>query len=494
MIQVASRLRYPILALAVLAATTGLAQQTETESLDFQLLDPTATADFSSAISDLPEPFPPGTRPDTSPADRSPEASDSLPSDDLHTNGDVELAGFCFPNRACGCPPGSTCRCPPGTTFPTVRVTGFFQADAGWFGQDAANIVAVGDIQDGADFRRARLAATGDVADNVGYMVEFDFGFPGRPSFMDVWLELRDLSLLQNVRIGNYRQPFGLDGLTSVKDLTFIERGLPFAFLPFRQVGAMAHGTNDAEDVTWAVSGFRFPTDFYGSQIGDNGGYGLATRMTGLLVDNGKQGVLHAGGAYSVIDPANDAVRYLTPPEFFISETGGAAFVPPGTLPFVPPFVDTGAIPTDIVNLFEADLAATAGPVNAQSEVIYAVVNRLDGSTVAFSGVSAQAAYILTGEHRPYNRKAGVLGRVVPDRPFGKCGYGAWEVATRWSYIDLNDADVNGGRLNDVTFGLNWYLNGFTKFQLNYIHAMLDSPVNGESDANIIAARAQLDF
>ena len=329
----------------MLAATTGWAQQTATESLDFQLLDPAATADLSSAISDLPEPFPPGTELDTSPADTSPESRDSPSLDDLQTNGDVQLAGFCFPGRGCGCPPGSTCRCPPGSTFPTVRVTGFFQADSGWFAQDAANIVAVGDIQDGTDFRRARLAATGDVADNVGYMVEFDFGFPGRPSFMDVWMELRDLPLLQNVRIGNYRQPFGLDGLTSVKDLTFIERGLPFAFLPFRQVGAMAHGTNDAEDVTWAVSGFRFPTDFFGGQIGDNGGYGLATRLTGLLVDNGKQGVLHAGGAYSVIDPASDRVRYLTPPEFFISETGGAAFLPPANTCFVPPFVDTGFDP-----------------------------------------------------------------------------------------------------------------------------------------------------
>jgi phosphate-selective porin OprO/OprP len=59
-------------------------------------------------------------------------------------------------------------------------VTGFFQADSGWIHQAAANRTAVGDVQDGADFRRARLAATGDVADNTGYMVEFDFGFPGR--------------------------------------------------------------------------------------------------------------------------------------------------------------------------------------------------------------------------------------------------------------------------------------------------------------------------
>jgi hypothetical protein len=73
----------------------------------------------------------------------------------------------------------------PKPEYPSVRMTGFFQADAGWFAQDAANIAAVGDIQDGADFRRARLAAVGNVIDNVAYMIEFDFAFPGRPTFMD---------------------------------------------------------------------------------------------------------------------------------------------------------------------------------------------------------------------------------------------------------------------------------------------------------------------
>ena len=400
-------------------------------------------------------------------------------------SGELDLVDFCVP--------GAAAKRAEKKAFPTVRVSGFFQADAGWFSQDEANILAVGDIQDGADFRRARLAATGDVADNVGYIIEFDFGFVGRPSFMDVWLELRDLPRLQNLRIGHYRQPFGLDGLTSVKELTFIERGLPFAFLPFRQIGVMTHGTNQDEDVTWAVSGFRFPTDQFAGQVGDNGGYGLATRLTGLLLDV-QEGVLHLGGGFAFIDPANDAVRYLTPPEFFISETGGAFLVPPGVPAFVPPFVDTGFIPTDTVQLYSAELATTFGSVHAQTEAVFAVVNRLAGSTVSFSGVSAQAAWILTGEHRPYNRKQGVLGRIVPAAPFGEHGCGAWEVAARYSYVDLNDADVQGGRLNDVTFGTNWYLNQYTKFQLNYIHAFLNSPVNGPSDADIVAVRAQLDF
>lgn len=94
-------------------------------------------------------------------------------------------------------------------TYPTVKLTGFFQTDAGWFSQSDRN-------------------------------------------------------------------PFGLDGLTSVKELTFLERGLPLAFLPFRQIGVMAKGISETQDSTWAVSGFRFPTDPFGSNVGDNGGYGLA--------------------------------------------------------------------------------------------------------------------------------------------------------------------------------------------------------------------------
>ncbi len=451
-----------LLSLLGLGASTALAQSVETNSANSAAIP--AGQSGTSEQTDLSSP--------------SPAIASSPPSD-------VEQIGFCFPSSANLCSPKSS--------FPTVRVTGFFQADVGWFGQDEANILAVGDIQDGADFRRARLAATGDVAENVAYTLEFDFAFPTRPAFMDVWLEIQDLTLLQNLRIGHFRNPFGLDGLTSVRELTFIERALPFAFLPFRQIGVMTHRVSQAEDLTWALSGFRFPTDPLGGQIGDNGGYGLATRLTGLLLDNDR-GVLHLGGAYSLIDPANDAVRYLSPPEFFIAETGGAALVPAGVPANVPPFVDTGRVATDTVNLFSGELATTFGSFHAQSEVVYAVVNRPVGTTASFSGVSAQAAYILTGEHRPYNRKQGVLGRVVPARPFGVNGFGAWEVAGRWSYLDLNDADIRGGRLNDVTAGVNWYLNGFTKFQMNYIHAFLNSAVNGDSNADIVAARAQLDF
>jgi phosphate-selective porin OprO/OprP len=93
-----------------------------------------------------------------------------------------------------------------------------------------------------------------------------------------------------------------------------------------------------------------------------------------------------------------------------------------------------------------------------------------------------QALYFLTGEHRPYGRTAlhgsgAAPTRVVPFRnyfwvPGHGCGNpfsaGAWQVGARYSWTDLNSAGINGGTLNEVTLGLNWFLNPHMKFQWNY--------------------------
>jgi phosphate-selective porin OprO/OprP len=397
-----------------------------------------------------------------------------------------------------GCGEFGVCESPSAGFRPTVKVSGFFQADLAWFHQDTANEAVLGDIQDGADFRRARLAATGNVWENVSYMLEMDFAFPGRPSFMDVWLQLEDVGS-GSLRIGQFRHPIGMDGQTSVKELPFLERALPFAFLPFRQIGAMYFGHSPDKDVTWAFSGFRYPTDTFGGNVGDSGGYGLASRLTTVLVDSDGE-LVHIGGGYSFADPANNVLRYRNQPEFFVAETGGAGLVPLGVPSSVPAFVDTDLIAAKNFHLLNAELAASSGSLHAQSEVYVASVNQTGGPQLTFSGAYVHAGYFLTGESRPYNREAGVFGRVDPASPFGSDGCGAWEVAARWSILDLNDANVQGGKLTDLTFGLNWYLNRYTKFQLNYIRACLDhssavyGPVVNNSSADIIALRAQIDF
>jgi phosphate-selective porin OprO/OprP len=205
--------------------------------------------------------------------------------------------------------------------------------------------------------------------------------------------------------------------------------------------------------------------------------------------------VLHIGGSYSLIDPANDRVQYRNQPEVFVGETGGASLVPDFVPTNVPPFVDTDLISTHNVNLFNAELAASYGSLYWQSEATIAAVDQFGGPTATFTGAYTHAGLFLTGERRTYNRTAGVFGRVVPNCPVGKQGGpGAWELAGRWSYIDLSDENVLGGTLRDITFGVNWYLNRYTKFQFNYIHAFLTRPVGVDSDADIFAVRGQLDF
>ena len=393
----------------------------------------------------------------------------------------------------------------PAPTYPTVKINGFFQADAGWFGQDelnkeslaAINGIPNGDLQDGVDFRRARLSASGDVAENIGYFMEYDFGFPGRPSFMDHIVDIRNFVGDSTLRMGYWRTPFSMDALTSVKDLTFMERALPFTFLPFRQTGiGLLNGTEDG-DTTWAVSGIRFPTDFYGGSVSDDGGYGVVGRVTAVpwaICDD--QRLFHVGAGYTMADPGNDLIRYRAFPEFFVQEQNTPGNLTPAGVPGLTlPFADTGDIPTQNFQLFGGELAMIYHSLHMQSEVIYANVNQIAGPTANFWGAYARAGYFLTGEVRPYNRKAGVLGRITPLNPYGTCsGWGAWEVAGQWSAIDLNDGAIAGGRMNNLTAGLNWYLAKNFKLQLDHIHILLNSPGFGDSNADITALRAQVDF
>ncbi len=402
--------------------------------------------------------------------------------------------------------PSVSCYCDPGTaaaskkpSYPTARLTGFFQADAGWFTQDALNRITpvngvpIGDIQDGADFRRARLAAVGDLASNAGYMLEMDFAFPGRPTFMDVWAEIKDTFGPGTLRVGQFRHPFSMDALTSVKDLPLLERGLPFAFVPFRQIGAEYYGNNEAWDSTWAVSVFRYPTDPFGGNIGDNGGYGMATRWTcAPITYNNDRQLLHVGVDYSYANPSNDLIRYRNQPEFSVSETGG---VPVGVPSNVPPFVDTGAMDSQDYQLFGVELASIAGPLYYQSEAMFSHVTRINAPNNDFWAHYAQLGYYLTGEVRPYNHKTGVMGRVDPFCPVKVgSGWGAWEIVGRWSYIDLNDGIVLGNELTTLSAGLNWYLNKNLKWQAMYSYSTLDSIPVGESNLDIYAMRIQIDF
>ena len=65
-------------------------------------------------------------------------------------------------------------------------------------------------------------------------------------------------------------------------------------------------------------------------------------------------------------------------------------------------------------------------------------------------------------------------------------------IAVRYSHLDLEDGDVNGGELDDITLGLNWYLNPNVRVMLNYVYADADKMYDGQMHA--FQTRFQIDF
>ena len=97
------------------------------------------------------------------------------------------------------------------------------------------------------------------------------------------------------------------------------------------------------------------------------------------------------------------------------------------------------------------EVAIVKGPWSIQGEYIYTNVNRGDtNSDPQFHGFYTYLSWLITGESRPYSAINGEFGRIKPKNNFGKGGSGAWEVAVRYSGLDLDDRGVNGGNENNV--------------------------------------------
>ncbi len=169
------------------------------------------------------------------------------------------------------------------------------------FDQNNTSRDAYGRVEGGADFRRARLGAKGSVSDRMDYFMQMDFGFFGRPTFTDLWVDFKDVGPLGTVRVGQWKQPFGLETVSSFRYTTFMERSSLFqAFVPFRHLGVGFYDNSDDLNTTWALSYLRTGQDQFGGSLSTNGGNGMAGRLTHLLYYGGCEGneYLHVGGGY----------------------------------------------------------------------------------------------------------------------------------------------------------------------------------------------------
>ena len=215
------------------------------------------------------------------------------------------------------------------------------------------------------------------------------------------------------------------------------------------------------------------------SSDGNDDGWGAAGRATFAPV-NEKTRVIHLGAAADYRGTGdNESLRFKQQPETHVASVN---------------IVDTGAIyGADNYLKLGAELAAVEGPFSAQAEYVWTTVERESGSDLDFDGWYIQAAYFLTGESRRY--KKGKFAGVLPNSVVGRNGIGAWQLAARYSAIDLTDSDIKGGEAESFTVGINWYPTSTLRFSANYITVLdVDGGAHDGEEPSLAQVRGQWAF
>jgi len=386
-----------------------------------------------------------------------------------------------------------------------MKLGGRIQNDWAFFDLDDDIEDQVGEFEDGTEFRRARLYISGTVYDNVEFKAQYDFA-GGDTDFKDVFLGLKGTPI-GGIRVGHFKEPFSLEELTSAKYITFLERALPIeAFVPSRNTGVMVHNHILEDRLTYAVGVFRDSAgDEYGNDMGDE--YNVTGRITGLpWYENKGERMLHVGVGASV---RNEYKNHLSQSKLEVDQEVGRFRSRPEAHLAAARLVDTKMLQMDEMVLVGAEAALVFGPLSLQGEYILANVDGDEDSDRDFDddgapdygyfdsndlqGFYIYASYFLTGEHRAYKPAEAAFSRVKPNRNFLQDGGpGAWEAVARYSHLDLEDGDVNGGEQDDITLGLNWYLNPNVRVMLNYVYADAEDKYDGEMHA--FQTRFQIDF
>jgi phosphate-selective porin OprO and OprP len=397
-----------------------------------------------------------------------------------------------------------------GHSGATAKIIGRIHVDHWGFPGDSPGVNAfeTGDPtitpQDRLELRRIRLGVEGGIWENMEYRVDFEFSGGEDPQFRDIYLGFNDLPVLQTVLIGNQKRPYGLDHINSSRYNIFNER--PFIVEAFnqdnRRLGVQSWGFS--EDLAWnwryGVFNQRLVQD-EGSYVSDHYQPELAGRLANTFFWNcDGRDYGHWAVAGTIADPdgsglpgrATNEARFQTRPEARTESR----------------WLDTGVIAgANDYGLLALENVWNYGPLQIVGEYQTLWLDRDAPTDLNFHGGYVYFAYVLTGEHVPWDRETGQLGRLEPFTyfyPFTTCvegqrtGWGAWQVAYRASYADLSDENVLGGVGMAHTAALLWYWNPWAKMDLNVVYGEIEdhAPVAGQTFGHYtaIGTRFMVDF
>ena len=145
---------------------------------------------------------------------------------------------------------------------PTVNVGGRLHVDAATFNQDDQNKIDLGDYENGVMIRRAWLRRPGNRLRQCS-TTEWQWSMEpdGKVKARDNYISINELPILGHVRVGYFKEPFGLERLISSNDITFMERSIGEFFTPDRHLGVMTFDWAEDENATWAIGAFTTSPD-----------------------------------------------------------------------------------------------------------------------------------------------------------------------------------------------------------------------------------------
>lgn len=288
----------------------------------------------------------------------------------------------------------------------------------------------------------------------------FDKGFDSNETESFSLFDYRlDVPLAQKLTmsVGKQKEPISMERIMSMVQEPMQERSAPAdALLPSRNVGVVFSGTTFRQRSSWAAGVFNdwFVTN---QDINDSASQ-LVGRMTGLpYISADETSLVHLGAAVRYSN-AREGARALTEPEFYIA----------------PLYVDTGVFEADSTTTLQLETSVRSGPVWVAAEYLLASTDAPGVEDPSLGGYHLTASWIVTGEMRAYNRRAGIMGPVPIARSVYQDGNGAWELGARFSRTDLTDGSLDGGEMDIWSLGANWWLSPFLSISFNYRFIALD--------------------
>ena len=331
-------------------------------------------------------------------------------------------------------------------------------ADYTSFEQDAPSYAQVGNQRDEFEARSLRLMARGhfELWRKWNYVASYEYKGFDQSSSAD-W-NVTDLKVstalgprLGTLTFGKMKQPYAYEMVGDAANLVHHERLLS-PFFTSRSVGVQLANAVLDERATWAVG---FYNDWLTNDTSfADGSQDFAARLTALPVWQGEGDTyLHVAAAVRRYGGANDTLRYRGRPASNVADY----------------FVDTGSIHGD--HAWHTGLEAL---LNVRGWSLLAEYVRADVSTDAsgspsFDGYYVTGGWVLSGEHRPYDRKAGYARRVLPQ---GR--WGAVELLARYGRVNLRDNSIDGGVMDGWWTGVNWWATNRFKASIGYGDIDLD--------------------